>query len=93
MSWDESWLEIHAQADEDEMVIDSGCFGHVLSTAVRTTIPCGWCFNVEAVAANDVALLHYGQKAVCNTRARVKTSGVRTLDDEQWQTSFDSDQV
>ena len=49
--------------------------------------------NVEAVAANDVALLHYGQKAVYNTRARVKTSGVRTLDDEQWQTSFDSDHL
>ena len=38
--------------------------------------------NVEAVAANNVALQHYGQK-----------SGVRARDDEHWKTNHDPDHI
>ena len=53
-------------------MIDSGCFGHVCPPWFGSQFPMVSSTNVEAVAANNVALQHYGQK-----------SGVRARDDEQ----------
>ena len=45
-------------------MIDPGCFGHVCPPWFATKFPVVSASNVEAVAANDVALQHYGQKVV-----------------------------
>ena len=60
------------QTEEHELMIDSGCFGHVCPPWFAPQFPMMSSTNVEAVAANNVALQHYGQK-----------SGLRTCDDEQ----------
>ena len=46
-------------------MIDSGCFGHVCPPWFAPQFPMVSSTNVEAVAANNVALQHYGQKVVC----------------------------
>ena len=45
-------------------MIDPGCFGHVCPPWFAAQFPVVSASNVEAVAANDVALQHYGQKVV-----------------------------
>ena len=45
-------------------MIDSGCFGHVCPPWFAPQFPMVSSANVEAVAANNVALQHYGQKVV-----------------------------
>ena len=45
-------------------MIDSGCFGHVCPPWFAPQFPRVSSTNVEAVAANNVALQHYGQKVV-----------------------------
>ena len=45
-------------------MIDSGCFGHVCPPWFAPQFPMVSSINVEAVAANNVALQHYGQKVV-----------------------------
>ena len=45
-------------------MIDSGCFGHVCPPWFAPQFPMMSSTNVEAVAANNVALQHYGQKVV-----------------------------
>ena len=45
-------------------MIDSGCFGHVCPPWFAPQFPMVSFTNVEAVAANNVALQHYGQKVV-----------------------------
>ena len=60
------------KTEEHELMIDSGCFGHVCPPWFAPQFPMVSSTNVEAVAANNVALQHYGQK-----------SGVRARDDEQ----------
>ena len=45
-------------------MIDSGCFGHVCPPWFAPQFPMVSSTNVEAVAANNVALQHYGQKVV-----------------------------
>ena len=52
------------KTEEHELMIDSGCFGHV-------------CTAIQAVAANNVALQHYGQKVVYGHV--MKNSGKRIL--------------
>ena len=49
---------------EHELMIDSGCFGHVCPSWFAPEFPIISSANVEAVAANNVALQHYGQKVV-----------------------------
>ena len=63
MSWDASWPEVH-EADEHEMVIDFGCFGLVGPPWFARQFPVVSAANIEAVAANDVALQHYGRNVV-----------------------------
>ena len=46
-------------------MIDSGCFGHVCPPWFAPQFPMVSSTNVEAVAANNVTLQHYGQKMVC----------------------------
>ena len=46
------------------MMIDSGCFGHVCPPWFAPQFPMVSSTNFEAVAANNVALQHYGQKVV-----------------------------
>ena len=70
------------KTEEHELMIDSGCFGHVCPPWFAPQFPMVSSTNVEAVAANNVALQHYGQKSV-----------VRTRDDEQWKTNFDPDHI
>ena len=45
-------------------MIDSGCFGHVCPPWFAPQFPMVSSTNVEAVAANNVALQHYGQQMV-----------------------------
>ena len=53
------------EQDEDhEFMIDSGCYGHVCPPWFAPQFPLVSSSNVEAVAANNKALRHYGQKVV-----------------------------
>ena len=45
-------------------MIDSGCFGHVCPPWFAPQFPLVSSTNVDALAANNVALQHYGQKVV-----------------------------
>ena len=47
-----------------EFMIDSGCFGHVCPPLFAPQFPMLSSTNVEAVAANNLALQHYGQKVI-----------------------------
>ena len=67
------------KTEEHELMIDFGCFGHFCPPWFAPQFPMVSSTNVEAVAANNVALQHYGK------------SGVRARDDEQWKTKFDPD--
>ena len=62
VNWeDQSWNK----TEEHELMIDSGCFGHVCPPWFAPQFPpMVSSTNVEAVAANNVALQHYGQKVV-----------------------------
>ena len=53
------------KTEEHELMIDSGCFGHVCPPWFAPQFPMVSSTNVEAVAANNVALQHYGQNVVC----------------------------
>ena len=70
---------------EHELMIDSGCFGHVCPPWCAPQFPMVSSTNVDAVAANNVALQHYGQNVVYG---HVMTnSGRRLLDpDHIWRT-------
>ena len=57
---DQSWNKI----EEHDLMIDSGCFGHVCPPWFAPQFPMVSSTNVEAVAANNVALQHHGQKVV-----------------------------
>ena len=48
------------ETEEHELMIDSGCFGHVCPPWFAPQFPMVSSSNVEAVAANNVALQHYG---------------------------------
>ena len=52
------------QTEEHELMIDSGCFGHVCQPWFAPQFPMVSSTDVEAVAANNVALQHYGQKVI-----------------------------
>ena len=52
------------KTEEHELMIDSVCFGHVCPPWFAPQFPMVSSTNVEAVAANNVALQHYGQKVV-----------------------------
>ena len=52
------------KTEEHELMIDSGCFGHVCPPWFAPQFPMVSSTNVESVAANNVALQHYGQKVV-----------------------------
>ena len=65
---DQSWTK----TEEHELMIDSGRFGHVCPPWFAPQFPLVSSTNVEAVAANNVALQHYGQN-----------NDLRTCDDEQ----------
>ena len=72
VNWDETNLIEKWKTEEHEFIINSGCFGHVCPPWFAPQFPMFSSTNVHAVAANNVALQHYGQK-----------SGLRTRDDEQ----------
>ena len=52
------------KTEEHELMIDSGCFGHVCPPWFAPQFPMVSSTNVEAVAANNVTLQLYGQKVV-----------------------------
>ena len=52
------------KTEKHELLINSGCFGHVCPPWFTPQFPMARSTNVEAVAANNVALQHYGQKVV-----------------------------
>ena len=52
------------KTEAHELMIDSGCFGHVCPPWFAPQLPMVSSTNVEAVAANNVALQHHGQKVV-----------------------------
>ena len=65
------------KTEEHDLMIDSGCCGHVCPPWFAPQFPMVSSTIVEAAAANNVALQQYGQK------------GVRKRDNEQWKTNFD----
>ena len=69
MNWED---QSSNQTEVHELMINSGCFGHVCPPWFAPQFPMVSSTNVEAVAANNMALQHNGQK-----------SGLRTCDDEQ----------
>ena len=52
------------KTEEHELMIHSGCCGHVCPPWFAPQFPMVSSIIVEAVAANNVALQHYGQKVV-----------------------------
>ena len=52
------------KTEEHELMIDSGCFGHVCPPWFAPQFTMVSSTNVDAVAANNVALQHHGQKVV-----------------------------
>ena len=54
----------NCKTEEHELMTDSGCFGHVCPPWSAPQFPMVSSTNVEAVAANNVALQHCGQKVV-----------------------------
>ena len=70
------------KTEEHELMIDSGCFGHVCPPWFAPQFPMVSSTNVDAVAANNVALQQLRTK-----------SGVRARDDEQWKTNLDPDHI
>ena len=61
VNWEgQSWNK----TEEHELMIDSGCFGHVCPPWFAPQFPMVSSTNVEAVAANNITLQHYGQKVV-----------------------------
>ena len=61
VNWeDQSWNK----TEENELMIASGCFGHVCPPWFAPQFPMVSSTNVEAVAANNVALQPCGQKVV-----------------------------
>ena len=61
VNWED---QFDCKAEEHELMIDSGCFGHVCPPWFAPQFPMVSSTNVDAVAANNVALQHYGQKVV-----------------------------
>ena len=53
------------QAEEHEFMIDSGCYGHVCPPWLAPQFSLVRSSNVEAVAASNEALRHYGQEVFC----------------------------
>ena len=64
VNWDETNLTEKWKTEEHELMIDSGCFGHVCPLWFAPQFPMVSSTNVDAVAATNVALQHYGQKVV-----------------------------
>ena len=60
----DSGAETCEQDEEHELMIDSGCYGHVCPSWFAPHFPLESSSNVEAVAANNEALRHYGQNVV-----------------------------
>ena len=52
------------QRQEHELMIDSGCYGHVCPPWFAPQFPLVGCTNVEAVTANSATLRHYGRNVV-----------------------------
>ena len=61
---DDRGAETCEQDEEHELMIDSGCYGHVCPPWFAPQFPLVSSSNVEAVAANNEALRQYGQKVV-----------------------------
>ena len=67
VNWEDRSLSNQTEkwkTEEHELLIDSGCFGHVCPPWFAAQFPMVSSRNVAAVAANNVALQHYGQKVV-----------------------------
>ena len=64
VNWeDQCWNK----TEEHELMIDAGCFGHVCTPWFAPQFPMVSSTNVEAVAANNVALQHYDKKWFTDT--------------------------
>ena len=81
MSWEDESQPVR-KAEEHELMIDSGCFGHVCPPLVRTAIPNSEFFKCRGSGSEQRG-----------TATLWTDSVIRTRDDEEWQTSFDSDQI
>ena len=69
------------QGQVHELMIYSGCYGHVCPPLFAPQFPLVGCTNIEAVTANNATLRHYGRQVVW------------TRDDEPWQTNSDTDHL
>ena len=60
--WTVNWEDqSDCKTEEHELIIDSRCFGHVCPPWFAPQFPMVSSANVDAVAANNVALQDYGQ--------------------------------
>ena len=67
-------------------MIDSGCFRHVCPPWFAPQFPMVSSTTVDAVAANNVALQHYGQKVVSFGISRLSFLLARHFD--EWNSSL-----
>ena len=49
------------QGQVHELMIDSGCYGHVCPPWFAPQFPLVGCTNIEAVTANNATLRHFGK--------------------------------
>ena len=83
VSWkDGSRSEICHQAEEHELMIDSGCFGHVCPPLFAPQFPMVSSFKCRGSGSEQRG-----------TATLWTENGIWTRDDEQWQTSFDPDHM
>ena len=70
------------KTEEHELMIDSGCFGHVCPPWFAPQFTMVSSTNVEALAAN--------KRGTATLRTKC---GVRARDDEHWKTNLDPDHI
>ena len=82
VNWDQTNQTEKWKTEEHELMIDSGCFGHVCPPWFAPQFPVVSSTNVDAVAAK--------QRGTATLRTK---SGVWARDDEQWKTNLDPDHI
>ena len=62
VSWDEHWLEVDERVDDHELMIASGCCGHVCPSRFAPQIPVTSASNSKAVALHHHVTTNSGRR-------------------------------